>query len=303
MALSYNPLDLVELTPLMQRGNGNAEVHVALVDGPVALDHPRLNRGNIQEVPGRSAGACTRADSMACEHGTLVAGILSAKRGSAAPAICPGCTLLLRPVFPELPARGSVPTATPSEVAAAFLECIDAGAHLINFSAALAEPRVGEEKELTEALDYAASHGAIVIVAAGNQGRVGSSAITRHPWVVPVVACDLRGRPLPESNLSGSVGKHGVRAPGESITSLGTSGELKTFGGTSAATAFVTGAMALLWSEFRSATAANVKLAAAMSQMALRRTVVPPLLNAWEAYENLLAIFGRRHNHEAAERP
>ena len=49
-----------------------------------------------------------------------------------------------------------------------------------------------------------------MVAAAGNQGTLGSSAITRHPWVIPVVACDLRGRPMNESNLGSSIGRRGL---------------------------------------------------------------------------------------------
>jgi len=45
-----------------------------------------------------------------------------------------------------------------------------------------------DERELDEVLDYAARRGVITVAAAGNQGAIGSSAITRHQWVIPVAA-------------------------------------------------------------------------------------------------------------------
>ncbi len=88
-----------------------------------------------------------------------------------------------------------MPSATPKELAAAIIECIDAGARVINMSLALAQPSTKGEQALEEALNQAVRRGVIVVAAAGNQGTLGSSAITRHPWVIPVVACDLQGRP------------------------------------------------------------------------------------------------------------
>ena len=269
---------------------------IGLIDGPVAISHPDLNINNIREVSGSSPGACSRASSAACMHGTFVAGILCARRGSAAPAIAPNCTLLVRPIFPESAANnGQMPSATPEELSSAIIETIDRGAHVLNLSVALAQPSAKGGRDLEQAFEYAARKGVLVVAAAGNQGTVGSSVITRHPWVLPVIACDQRGSPTRESNLSNSVGRHGLAAPGENITSLGADGKPHSFGGTSAAAPYVTGAIALLWSEFPAACAAEVKLAITRCARQLRNSVVPPLLNAWAAHQTMaLTHTGRK---------
>ena len=257
------PLDLVRLTPLIDRTSGRPELTIGLIDGPVVMNHPELANQHIREIPGNGSAACTQANSTACLHGTFVAGILSAKRGSVAPAICPNCTLLVRPIFAETTAaNGEMPSAMPEELAQAILDCIDAGARVLNISAALAQPSMKNERTLEEALDQAARRGVIVVAAAGNQGTLGSTAITCHPWVIPVVGYDLQGRPMNHSNLGSSIGRRGLGAPGDQITSLGAEGKPLTFGGTSAAAPFVTGAIALLWSEFPTATATEIKFAA-----------------------------------------
>jgi subtilisin family serine protease len=282
------PLELVRLTELMQRSDGRAEIKIAVIDGPVAVTHADLSSANVHDLPGRLGGTCSQADSAACRHGTFVVGILSARRGSTAPAICPGCTLLVRAIFPETaPMDNSIPSAAPEELAAAIIDVVDANVHVVNISAALAQPSPNGERALEQALDYAAQHGVIAVAAAGNQGSVGSSVITRHPWVIPVAGCDLQGRPMSMSNLGSSIGRRGLSAPGESITSLGPEGKPQSFGGTSAAAPFVTGAIALLWSEFPRADAALVKLAVTQASNPRRRTVVPPLLDAWASFQML----------------
>jgi subtilisin family serine protease len=288
------PLDLVNLTRLMERTGGRTEIKVALIDGPVAMNHSDLAAKNIQEIPGKLPGACSRASSVACMHGTFVAGMLCAKRGSAAPAICPNCTLLVRPIFSEAAAtNGDMPSALPEELASAIIESVDAGARLINLSAALAQPSTKGERELEDALNYTAKHNVIIVVAAGNQGTIGSSAITRHAWVIPVTACDDQGRLMEESNLGNSIGRYGLTAPGRNITSLGPNGKPETFGGTSAAAPFVTGTIALLWSEFPAASASTVKLAVTGVGRPSRKTVVPPLLDAWAAYQVLASAYNK----------
>lgn len=227
---------------------------------------------------------------MACRHGTFVAGILCAKRGSPAPAICPDCTFLIRPVFSELVrANGANPSATPAELAAAILDCIAAGARLLNLSLGLAPGASKAERALDEVLSYAARRGVLVIAAAGNHATLGASAVTRHPWVIPVAGCDRRGYPTNDSNMGSSIGRRGLMAPGEAVTSLGALGEPVTSGGTSAATPFVTGTAALLWSLFSKATAVEIRLAVTQGSSARRNSVVPPRLNAWGAYHALLA--------------
>lgn len=280
-------LDVVTLAALMELTAGRSEIIVGLIDGPVLADHPDLATG-IRRVVTASGKATPVPVSAASAHGTYVAGILSARRGSVAPSICPSCTLLVRPVFLELAADpAEMPAATPNELASAIAECVDAGARILNLSVAIAGPSPNRERTLEDALNYAASRHAIVVAAAGNQGTLGSSAITRHPWVLPVVACDLRGWPLALSNLGSSIGRRGLMAPGDHVTSLGTDGRAATSGGTSAAAPFVTGTIALLWSMFPDAGAVEVKSAVGRAEVR-RSTVVPPLLDAWSAYRRML---------------
>ena len=289
------PLELAKLTALMARTSGNPDVTIGLIDGPVVTQHPDLAGGQLREIPGKNGGTCTQVNSTACLHGTFVAGILSSKRHSHAPAICPNCTLLIRPIFAETTSgREQMPSATPLELAAAIIETIDAGARVLNMSLGLAHPSTQGEQALNEALNHAVRRGVLVVAAAGNQGTLGSSAITRHPWVIPVVACTLAGRPTNESNLGSSLGRRGVRAPGDGITSLGAEGRSLTLGGTSVAVPFVTGTIALLWTEFPTATAAQIKLAISQASASRRASIVPPLLDAEAAYQTLLTANSRR---------
>jgi subtilisin family serine protease len=152
---------------------------------------------------------------------------------------------------------------------------------------ALAQPSGGPQRQLEEALDFAAARGVIPVAAAGNQGTLGSSPITRHPWVIPVVAYDSQGRPLGFSNLGKSIGTRGLGAPGHKIAGLGLSGQTLSLSGTSVAVPFVTAALALLWSAFPAASPAQLKSAVRQAAGPRRPAVVPPLLNAWAAYEIL----------------
>lgn len=285
------PLDLVNLTELMQLTTGDPNISIGLIDGPVAQQQSDFTDKNIRETSAERSSNCSQASSSACTHGTFIAGILCANRTSAAPAICPNCTLLVHSIFVEtVGGSDQMPSATPEALAAAIVESIDAGARILNLSVALLQPSSKSEQVLEEALGYALQRGVLTVVAAGNQGTLGSSAITRHPWVIPVVACDLQGHPIYYSNLASSIGRRGLRAPGENITSLGSEGQPLVLGGTSVAVPFVTGAIALLWSIFPTAKAAEIKFAITQAVASKRTTVVPPLLNAWAAYQRMASI-------------
>ena len=228
-------------------------------------------------------------ESASCRHGTFIAGVLAARRGSQAPAIAPDCTLLIRSVFSEAAAVWQLPSATPQVLAEAIVDCVEAGAWVLNLSAALIGGWFGTDGNLREALDYTVRRGVLVIAAAGNQGVVAGSAITRHPWVIPVVAYAQSGRTLAQSNVGRASGIRGVGGPGEGVVSLAPEGGPALAGGTSVAAPFVTGAAALLWSLFPAATAAEIKNALLSSRAGRRRTVIPPLLDARAAYEVLSA--------------
>ena len=289
-----NPLQLINLNPLMEKTSGRPEIVVGLIDGPVMQQHPALIKANIRELAGAPTGTCTLPNSMACVHGTFVAGILSATRDSVAPAICPDCTLLIHPVFPEIAgAYNPMPRTTPEKLAASIWEAVDAGARVLNLSLAINAHAPMKNQQLKEALDYAASRGAIVVCATGNQGTVAGSTLTQHPVVIPVTAYSQQGRPLNLSNIGTSIGRNGLGAPGEEIKSIGSRNATHTLTGTSAATPFVTGTIALLWSLFPTATSAQVKMAVTGNGLPRRRTLVPPLLDANAAVTRLQHIAGR----------
>src|SRR5215217_454852 len=135
------PLPLVRLTSLMELCSGNSEIVIGLLDGPVAIDHPDLATASVRGVASGPRAGCSKAGkaAWACAHGTFTAGILSAKRNSSAPAICPECTLLVRPIFEEKRLGDeAMPSADPRELARAIPECIEAGARVLNLSVAFA---------------------------------------------------------------------------------------------------------------------------------------------------------------------
>lgn len=284
-----SPYQIIGLDELMARTEGRRSLVVALIDGPVWARHPYLAQNALRWLPtrprvddGDSSHPAARA------HGTFMAGMLVARRDSPSPGICPGCTLLVRPIFDDTGAAGVGEPATVDArtLADAMVECVDAGARVLNLSVAASDLTAQGEQRCAEALDYMLRHGALAVAAAGNQGMLVSSVITRHPGVVPVIATDERGMATAYSNIGRSAGLHGVSVPVEAIRGLIPDGVAPGRGGTSVVTPVVAGAAALLWSLFPDASATQIR-SALVGEVRLRTSVVPPLLDARRAYTTL----------------
>jgi subtilisin family serine protease len=289
-----HPLKQTRLEMLMSLCTGDPRIIIGLIDGPVDFSHPALQGSKIRTIKDSQLAACKSASNVACSHGTFIAGILSSKRGLAAPAICPDCEVILNPIFQHeirddrTNNASSVLSTTSEELSNAIIDTIDAGAHIINLSLGFSTSALVVYDRLQQAYDYALKKGVIIVVAAGNQGNIGNTSIISHQWLIPVSACDENGRLDPMSNFGPSIASRGLMAPGLNIKSTYPGGQYTYMSGTSFAAPFVTGALALLWSLFTNYDAAVIKhsiISAASSSK--HRSVIPPLLNAETAW-NLL---------------
>jgi subtilisin family serine protease len=193
----------------MNLSRGSPEIVIGIIDGPIDFNHPGLQEAKIRTLRHSQLGACKSASSIACMHGTFIAGILCAKRGVDAPTICPCCEVILHPVFMDEVANNNkiFPTSTPEELSAAIVEVIDTGAKVINLSIGLSSSSLITYHKLQQAYDYAVQKGVIIVVAAGNQGYIGNISLTKHQWLIPVVACNENSRPHPMSSFGSSIGK------------------------------------------------------------------------------------------------
>jgi subtilisin family serine protease len=286
-------LDLTRLQSLMNLSSGHPDISIGIVDGPIYLDHPAFQTSKIKTVRDSQFDVCKNASSIACSHGTFIAGILCAKRGLPAPAICPDCNIIFNPIFKEGMDNTNekemiLPSATPEDLANAIIETVDAGARIINLSLGLSASSLTRYDTLQQAYDYSLHKGVIIVVAAGNQGNIGNISLINHKWLIPVAACDEYGRFDPNSNFGPSIGNRGVMAPGVNIRSTYPDEKYTNMSGTSFAVPFVTGSIALLWSIFPNATpAAIIQSITRATSFFNRRSIIPPLLNVEAAWSKL----------------
>lgn len=286
-----DPLDQIKLRPLMNISTGNPEVTIGVIDGPVYLAHPAFKESRIKTVKEDQLIACKKANSVACIHGTFVVGMLCAMRGLNSPAICPSCRVILYPIFSDDPldanqAKGTIPSSTPEELSKAIVQTVDAGAKIVNMSLGFASSSLTTSQRLKEAFDYAIRKEVILVVAAGNQGTIGHIGMLDHRWIIPVVSCDSEGRIDSMSNFGYSISRRGLMAPGINIASTAPDGKYTQMSGTSVATPFVSGTIALLWSIFPQTKAFNL-IRSLISNGSSNRSIIPKILNANNAYQFL----------------
>lgn len=275
---SLNPLRLIKILNLLEITKGNPAIKIGIIDGPVDASHPSLSQMRIIRVKNKM-GHCNAHDSIACIHGTFIAGILGAKRGYAAPALCPSCSFIVRPVFMEgvFKSRFDMPSTTPIELADAIVETIDDGARVINLSLGLASSSLTRYRILEDAYIYARKKEVLLVISSGNQGNIGYIPLLNDRGIIPVTSCDENGKFDGTSNFGPTIGTRGLMAPGVNIISSIPDGRYAQMSGTSVAAAFVTGTLALLLSVFPKASVSEVSNSLFSENR--RRAIIPRLLN------------------------
>jgi len=278
------PLELINLSRILTLSKGTPHVKIGIIDGPIDFAHPDFENLHFKTVHQSDLENCKKATSTACEHGTLVAGIMASKRGSPSPSICPNCTFILNPIFSD---NQLFPFSTPEKLAIAIIETVDAGSNIINLSVSLSTPSMRKYSKLEDAIDYAISKKVLIVTAAGNQGKIALSTSFNKRNVIIVAACDRYGFPTIDTNLGGknTLGFH-IMAPGVDITSTIPNKGYQSVSGTSIATPFVTGTIALMASVFPNLSPLELKEILTETHKR-NRTIIPPVLDTEVFYNEL----------------
>lgn len=188
-------------------------------------------------------------------HGTAVAGVVAAAGNNeiGVAGYCWQCRILPVKVL------GSDGSGFNSWVAAGILWAVDHGARVINTSLG----SVTDDLTVGAAAQYAASHGVLLVAAAGNEGSSTVQYPAALPGVISVSASDQSDHLYSFSN-SGAA----LAAPGENVTT-GIGGTYVSFVGTSSAAPVVSGIAALAFSAAPNATADQVTQAIESTAIAM----------------------------------
>jgi subtilisin family serine protease len=217
---------------------GASSLTVAVVDSGVDAAHPDLQHRVLPGYDFVNDDAEPFDDN---GHGTRMAGIIAAEAFNAlgVAGVAPDCALLPVKVLDQK-ALGSY-----SRIASGIIYATDHGARVINLS--LTGP--AHATVLEAAVDYAAARGVVVVAAAGNSGSDDPTYPAAYANAVAVAATTESDKIASFSNSGAWLA---LAAPGVDVltTGRGDDGDptYVTTTGTSPATAFASGAFALVLS-------------------------------------------------------
>lgn len=233
---------------LHARGEG---VVIAVLDGGFDTNHPTIRDALLPhgfdvieldaDVDDLGNGFDDDGDDVvdrAVGHGTFVCGMVH----------------LAAPAARILPVRiaDDEGRATAEEIHAGILYALGQGVDVINLSVSIDK----NQSIVADALAMAAAAGVHVVASAGNDGQSALGVMGAAETSVCVGACDERGRLAPFSNTGSGLD---VLAPGVDLVGPTRDGALARWSGTSFATGFVSGAVALMLEDHPGATIEAVR--------------------------------------------
>lgn len=216
------------------RGQG---IRVAVLDTGLDVNHPDLE-GAVDDARVFTRSSRGFTDSQG--HGTHVSGTIAARQNDqGVVGVAPLCRLLVAKVL------GDDGSGTSEQVAQGVDWAVASGADILSLS--LGSPDASPA--IAAAIDRAVSAGRFVICAAGNDGR--DDAVNypaRWESTIAVGAVDRQGKVARFSSRGPQVD---VCAPGADVLSTFPAGRYAKLSGTSMATPFVTGVVALMLAKHR----------------------------------------------------
>lgn len=226
-------------------------ITVAVLDTGVDAQHPDL-AGNVLAGKDMVGFGADRGDRAWARHGTAMAGIIAGHghgpgNADGVMGIAPGAKILPVRVILEDgdSARGKARTTRGNALAEGIRWAADHGADVINLS--LGDDSKSAHPEATEdaAVQYALKKGAVVVASAGNGGEKGDhiSYPAAYPGVIAATAVDRYGT---RASFSTRRWYATVSAPGVDVVIADPDRKYYEGWGTSAASAFVSGAVALV---------------------------------------------------------
>jgi type VII secretion-associated serine protease mycosin len=241
-----------------------AGIIVAVLDTGVDATHPDL-AGSVMPGEDLVGFGAKRGDAAWARHGTAMAGIIAGHGHGPGGAdgvmgVAPEAKILPVRVLLEDddPQRDKARRARGGALADGIRWATDHGADVINLSLGDDSSSAHPDAAQDAAVRYALSKGVVVVASAGNDGKEGDhiSYPAAYPGVIAVTAVDSKGH---RAAFSTRHWYATLSAPGKDVIITEPDRRYYKGWGTSAASAFVSGAAALVRSAYPELTPAQVK--------------------------------------------
>lgn len=225
---------------------GSSDVIIAIIDGGTNLTHPDLAS---KIVPGTDFGSGDNDPMDEDGHGSMTAGLAAAvtDNGAGVAGACWNCKIMPVKVFDG-------DSGTNEAIIDGIKWAADHGAQIINMSLGGPDSSMAEEA----AVNYAVSKGALVVVAAGNDGVTTKDYPAAYESSIAVAANKA-------DDLLTSYSQRGswvdISAPGDAYSTSWPGIKYETMSGTSFSAPIVAGVLGLLKGAFPNATAAELRTA------------------------------------------
>ncbi|MGL5059151.1 MAG: S8 family peptidase [Microcoleus sp.] len=230
------------LNLLWSETQGDSQICVAILDGPVDQSHPCFDGANLTRL--QTLVSDEANTGLMSEHGTHITSVIFGQHSSPIPGIAPGCRGLIVPVFSDHQ-TGSL---SQLDLARAINQAVEQGAHVINISGGQLAQTAEADQMLANAVRFCHDNGVLIVAAAGNDGCQCLHVPAALPSVLAVGAMNARGLPFDFSNWGDTYQTQGILAPGENILGAARGGGTALKSGTSFATPIISGIVALLLS-------------------------------------------------------
>jgi hypothetical protein len=216
----------------VSRGDG---VRVGVIDAGIDTGHSGLAKKVAEYADVTGTGWTPDA------HGTLVAGVIASEpnAGAGYSGVAPGVQIVAIKSCVALSTRQAAARCWSSTLARGIELAIQKSVRVMNLSVGGPEDRL-----LARMIDAASKKGIAVVSAVGNDGPTGRPSYpAAFESVIAVTAVDAASRLYSQATRGAFVD---VAAPGVDVMSTAPGNRTQIFSGTSAATAFASGAVALL---------------------------------------------------------
>ncbi|RPJ77594.1 MAG: peptidase S8, partial [Alphaproteobacteria bacterium] len=183
----------MKATEIIEQIKEDANICIAVLDGPVDLTHPCFNKAKITQIETLVSGI--DEEGPGAHHGTHVASLIFGQHDSPISGIAPGCRGLIIPVFADGP-DGSVAPCSQIDLAHAITQAVEQGAHIINISGGELVSSSEPHPLLDKAVRLCAENGVLIVAAVGNDGCQCLHVPAAISSTLAVGAMDAQGLPL-----------------------------------------------------------------------------------------------------------